>query len=678
MIAALIRLLHGSNHDRIHGFAGSQSVSTVVQTKCCLVRFPLDIQHHVFDFCTLRDVVYIDSAMTNRSHRKHFLMSLQGFKLRGPANFMFVKWFRTRRCFMAKLVVTSPIEDIATVRSIDKISELTIRGAADVSAVHMFYFLAECENLERLDIGDFPRFQVSHLNLLSRPLNLLALHLSRNSCIDNVTVVALLAKCPHLQVLHANDCAQLSEPVLRAVTQHCPQLQEIHFNWCKERAIVRFDFGAPHTHITYDPNSCYSQLFRACKQLKIIDFSTHEFGYYGGNITPLDVLTLGQNFTQLTHVCLSATQMMYTQRDRTNQLEVALTLLVQANPHIVSLALEHFQRISNAALDAIAANLPNLQSFALKQCGLGGQVGKEGLLNIRTRCVKLTTFDVRDISYLAQGKPGMLQRLNLGDYWDESINDATLMRIAEHNYNMQTFCSSHRCLKRLTSVGFCVALSHWHNLRTIVATGDFGVSNSTLYGVPINAASDIQVVDNSVLYTITQNCPLLTTLDISGNTKLSNEALCEIAKLVHLQHLKARYCKLMLDSAFNAIALACQCLVHIEISRCNITDTAIRALARYGSQKLQHITICECPRLHNSSIRLLIRASRQLRVLRLSCYSAYSGMSFRAVAQLPLYCPYMETLDVGLMWHYFCWSYRQNRQYFDAILFKSKLWYIPY
>jgi len=472
MIAALIRLLHGSNNDRIHGFAGSQSVQSVVQSKCCLVRFPLDIQHHIFDFCTLRDMVYIDSAMTNLSLRTHFLRSLQGFTLRGPANFMFVKWFRTRRCYMANLVVTSPIENIATVRSIDKISELTIRGAADVSAVQMFYFLAECENLERLDVGDFPRFQVSHLNMLSRPLNLPALHLSRNSCVDNATVAALLAKCPHLQVLHANDCAKLSEPVLRAVTQHCPHLQEIHFNWCKERPRVQFNVGAPHTHITYDPHSCYSQLFRACKQLKIVDFSTHERAYRGGNITPLDVLTLGQNFTQLTHVCLSTPQMMYAQRDRTDQLEVALIQLVQANPHIVSLTLEHFQRISNAALDAIAAHLPNLHSFTLKRCGPGGNVEKEGLLNIRTRCVKLTTFDVRDISYLAQGKPGMLQRLNLGDYWDETINDATLVRIAEHNYNMQTFCSTHQYLKRLTNVGFCVALSHWHNLRTIIATGN--------------------------------------------------------------------------------------------------------------------------------------------------------------------------------------------------------------
>ena len=673
MIAALVRLLHGRNNDRIHGYVGSQSVHfRDVSNKICLIRFPLDIEYYIFNFCSVREMVYMDSAMTNRLLRKHFHKSLHGFVIRGPVNFMFVEWFRSRRCFLDDLVVTSPIESLITVRrTINKITELTIRGAADVSAVRMFCLLAECENLQRLNVGNFPRFQVSYVATLSRPLNLLELNLSGNNCVDNGTVVALLEKCPHLHVLHANDCFQLGEPILRALTKHCVNLQEIHFNWCKEREMVQYARNAP---IIYDPNSCYSQFFRACQQLKIVVFEADQYHFCGGNITPLDVFTLGKNCTHLTHVHLSAPLSMFSQRDRTDQLDIALIQLAQTNPLIVSLTLEHFQKISNLGLDAIADNLGDLHTFTLRRCGPGGLVGKEGLLNIRTRCVKLTTFDVNDVSYLVLGKPGMLHTLKLDVNLSDHMNDATLVHVAQHNYNLQTFCGSHYYMKRMTNVGLCVALSHWHNLRCFEAVGDHGYAQSAEFGVSNHSVSNSQVINDSVLYALTQNCPLLTTLNISGNTKLTNAALCEIAKLVHLKTLKALSCKLIENTALIAIALACQCLVNIEISRCNITDTAIRALARYGSQKLQHISICECPRLHNDSIRLLIRSSRQLRYLRL-WYFRWTRVSFRAVSQLPQYCPYMESLDIAWMGYSWRWAYRQNKHNFDAILAKRRRYY---
>eukprot|EP01032_Pedospumella_encystans_P011077 gene11077-12910_t len=498
-------------------------------------------------------------------------MHLNGVVVRGPVNFLSLSLFQARRCFMDKLVVTSRVKNFTTLHAVNKISELHLRGAAEVSASDLQFMLTNCRKLTKLAVSIPSRLHELKFEAISKHLPLLTLYLDGNYQIKNATVVSLLEKCPHLQALHANDCAKLTPDVVRAVAKNCPELQEIYFNWGERIYDIKKLSDALLAETAYDPDSCYCELFRSCTKLKVVDLFRRSYGR-GNIVTPLDVLALAQHCTQLTHVKLSSTRSLYRQRDTTDLLDNALVQLAQRNPHIESLILQGFNKLTNIALDAIAANLTDLQTFTLDCCGSGCSDRREGYRRIRNACRKLTTFEVDHLPSLVTGLPGILHtlRLNTMDSYGK-LNDEMLVHIAQHNYDAQLFQYRQFGAGAVTNTGLCVALSHWQNLRTFIVTGDYGFDFSRPANLA-NVVSKAPVVDDSVLYAVIQNCPLLTTLDISGNTQLSNEAIGAVAKLVHLKHFTANMCKLMEDSALVAIALGCRDLVYFAVDNCQISD----------------------------------------------------------------------------------------------------------
>lgn len=565
---------------------------------------------------------------------------------------------------MDKLVVTSRVKSISTTHAVNKISELHLRGAADVSASDLQLMLTNCRKLTKLAVGIPSRLHELKFDAIRQPLPLLTLYLDGNYQIENATVVSLVDRCPHLQALHANDCAKLTPDVVCAAAKNCPELQEIYFNWGQriyDTKKLSYDLL---TETADDPDSCYCELFRSCTKLKVVDLFRRSYGR-GNIVTPVDVLTLAQHCTHLTHVKLSSTRSLCRQRDTTDLLDSALVQLVQCNPHIECLILQGFNILTNVALDAIADNLTELQTFILDCCGSGCSDRREGYRRIRNSCRKLTTFEVDHLPSLVSGPPGVLQTLRLHriDSYGK-LNDEMLVRVAQHNYEARLFQYRHCGDGVVTNTGLCVALSHWHNLRTFIVIGDYGFDFSRPANLA-NVVSKAPVVDDSVLYAVIQNCPFLTTLDISGNTHLSNEAIGTVAKLVHLKHFTANMCKLMEDSALVAIALGCRDLIYFAVDDCQISDAGIRSLALYGSHKLRHISINSCRQLHNSSIQELIRASRKLQFLSL-VFNKH--ITFEAVSELPLYCPYMEQLCIGWMRRSLNWAYGKHKHYFDAIL----------
>jgi len=599
MIAAVVHLINGNKRkERIAVAHGAHNPIVDQPTQL----LPVGCLSHirVLAFLSPRDVVYLDTALANHSLRSHFHKSLNGVVLRGPVNFLAVKWFQTRQCFMDILVVTSRMKNIDNIHALNKISELHLRGAADVSAADMFFLFTNCSKLVKFSVGCRTDIDGFKFDRISKSLNLLTLQVSFNNQVQDDSVILLLEKCPHLQVLLANDCAKLTTAVVRAAAKHCPKLQEISFNWSRKRFARGRMLGPPLLDLVYDANSCYCELFRACTELKAVDFYSHkDYSLLGGDISPVDVLTLAQHCTQLTHVRLSAPDCMYIKMDDADMIlfDNAVVQLVQNNPRIKRLTLKNFYEITKVTLDAVASHLPHLRTFSIQSCGL---YGEEDLLNIRTSCPKLTQFEADCEVGLLDSLPGMLQTFRV--FSSLYLTDEKLERFAQHQLSLQTFSLSYTSCDCLTSTSLCVALSHWHKLRTFKATGDYGYGN---FFKPIDkdgVVAKAPVVDDSVLHALIQNCPLLTTLDISGNVTVSNVALCGIAKLVHLKNFTANGCKLMEDSALAAIAIACADLVLIELSDCLISDAGVRTLALYGSHKLQHISLTYCMYLNNRCI----------------------------------------------------------------------------
>ena len=315
MIAAVVHLIHGNKRKEriavdygVHNPIVDQT-SGLLSVRC--------LSHvRVLAFLSPRDVVYLDTALTNHSLRSHFHMYLNGVVVRGPVNFLSLSWFQARRSFMDKLVVTSRVKNIATIHAVNKISELHLRGAAEVSASDLQLMLTNCRKLTKLAVSIPSRLHDLTFDAIRQPLPLLTLYLDGNYQIENATVVSLLEKCPHLQALHANDCGKLTPDVVRAIAKNCPELQEIYFNWGERIYDIKKLSDALLAETVYDPDSCYCELFRSCTKLKVVDLFRRSYGT-GNIVTPLDVLTLAQHCTQLTHVKLSSTRSLCRQRDTT-------------------------------------------------------------------------------------------------------------------------------------------------------------------------------------------------------------------------------------------------------------------------------------------------------------------------------------------------------------------------
>lgn len=299
MIAGVVHLVLGSKRkERVAVDRGAHN--PMIEQQNLLLSVHCLTNSHVLAFLSLRDVVYLDTALANHLLRNRLHTFLNGAVLRGPVNYLSARWFQDRRCFMDRLVVTSQMKNIANTHAINKISERHLRGAVDISASDMIYLFTNCNNLMKFSVGCLTDLREHRFNKIGKPLGLLTLQISNNHQLQDATMIALLKKCPHLQALHANDCAKLTTAVVRAVAKYCPQLLEIHFNWSQTkykrgRRIKDFDFVS-------DSNSCYCELFRACTQLKIVDFYRRKgYSCLEGNISPLDVLALAQNCSQLTH-----------------------------------------------------------------------------------------------------------------------------------------------------------------------------------------------------------------------------------------------------------------------------------------------------------------------------------------------------------------------------------------
>lgn len=185
---------------------------------------------------------------------------------------------------------------------------------------------------------------------------------------------------------------------------------------------------------------------------------------------------------------------LYSKPDDTGLVDSAVVQLVQNNPFIENLTLKNFQQVTKVALDAIAVHLVHLHTLSMRSCG---SLLEQDSHNVRVSCKKLTSLEKgckADLLVL-EGLPNTLHTLQI--HSDQCVTDEVLSRIAQYHCSLQGFNLPLFSARLITNVGLCAALNYWHNLRTFIATGDYGYDFVRKARNPKNVVVKAPVVDDS-------------------------------------------------------------------------------------------------------------------------------------------------------------------------------------
>ena len=577
------------------------------------------MRKQVLSFLELREIVRLDSALANHTLRKYLLISIVNTVLNGTIDCGHLNWCKARKCSAKTLRISSILENDFPfhfdVLSPFEILEVCTTAKLSEHALHKFLSAGD---FKILNIQSFYCMRPHHLLPFESDLSLLEINVSDNMNLREDVLIALVSRCPLLQTINATAGIYFTEQLPIALSKHCPQLRKV--------ALYTFSDLDEEDELMEQQSTGYSELFQSCRQLQVVDC--------GGDFNITNVQTLADCCTGLISVTLNYVKFFPWTETHTVRFDAALTALVQNNPHIHTLKLSDFQHISEACLCAIAHYLPNLQTLYLDRC----QASLTGLASIRvngTKLLSLEMFRYRPISADIVGTYLPMCILKTLHIFSNTLRDAQLFTIAQANPTITTLIIESSMAYHtevqyrpvLTSNALCEALSYLPHLEVFTAERYIYRNRQDQYAIQL---------EGSVLYTLAQNCPMLTSVSISGHADLSNNAMSALSNLTLLRELHARQCACLLDSSVVAIAEGCPRLEVINFASCpHISTNGISALARC-CRRLVQVDLRQCRGVKDSDIQNLIRRSYHLQFLSIA---KNPQLTFVAVAELPLYCP---------------------------------------
>ena len=656
MMFTFFRLLYSQRNSSVHIITEMATHVEEPVHPTSISVLPEDLMSkHVLSFLEFREIVRLDSALTNSNLRKYFHASLDGTVLGGIVDVRHLNWCKLRRCSAKTLRVSSDWESGNNFDHTLHFETLQVCASAIVSEPGLRRMLTASHGFKTLDVQSFYGLSLRHVTPLDVCLSLIELNASGNMCLREDVLIALVSRCPLLRVIKASGNHHNTKRLPMALAAHCHQLREVDlFTTCGRRE-----------DDNEQRSTGYCELFKSCRLLEIVHCS-YDF-------TLTNMQTLADCCQRLNSVSLTCTQIPSWEDTHTAQADAALTALVQNNPHIHTLRLSDFNHFSDASLRAVATNLPDLHTLYLHNY----KASLTGLSAIRDSCTKLTTFEVCDPLHYALDDNivrdylplSMLTSLHI---YSTTLSEKQLVTLAQNNPAMTTliifttdsYFLNVQNIPALTSKSLCEVLRCLPQLEMLYVEQHIYQNEPELYAIQL---------EDTVLSTLAQYCPSLTSVSISGHANLSNEAISVLSTLPLLRSFYASQCANLADSAVVAIAEGCPLLEDIDFSNCPlVSSVGINALARC-CRRLTTVEVLHCRNVQNSAIRNLIRRSRHLQSLTIA---QNPQLTFAAVAELPVYCPCMRDLyfftnSIGLIRKplvlEFYAAYRNNRYYFDVI-----------
>ena len=617
------------------------------------------MRRQVLSFLELREIVRLDSALANHTLRKYLHTSIVNTVLNGTIDFGHLNWCKARKC-SAKTLRISSIQENDFPFHFNVLSPFEILEVCTTAKLseHALHKLLSAGDFKILNIQSFYCMRPHHHLPFESDLSLLEINVSDNMNLREDVLIALVSRCPLLQTVNATAGIYFTERLPVALSKHCPQLRRVAL-------YTTSDFGedSDDDDLAEQQSTGYCELFQSCRQLQVVDC--------GGDFSLANMQTLADCCKELTSVALRHWGMVRWEETHTARAGVALTALVQNNPHIHSLRLYDFQCLTEASLCDVAQNLPALHTLYL-DCR---QPSLPGLASIRAICTKLTSFEVfryRQVTIDTATTYLPVCILKTLHIYSTTLSDAQLLTIAQANPTITaltitsyiSFQTNEQNLNVLSSNALCEAVSCLPHLEKFYAQQYPSRGRLREYAVQL---------EDRVLYALAQNCPSLTSVSITGHTNLSNKAISALSSLPHLRELNAKTCANILDSSIAVFAERCPLLENIDFFNCpHISSVGISALARY-CRRLTNVALRRCRGIQNNDIQCLIRRARYLESLSIA---RNPQLTFAAVEELPLYCPCMRDVYFFINVHSvpqkplfleFYGAYWRNKHYFDVV-----------
>jgi len=228
-----------------------------------------------------------------------------------------------------------------------------------------------------------------------------------------------------------------------------------------------------------------------------------------------------------------------------------------------------------------------------------------------------------------------VRRLNLAALAEE-VNDGSVQPLTE--------CKR---VERLTLTS-CINLTD-SGLIALVENNSHLYSLDVSYPVP-NTTPGTQepvlrghITETSV-DAITQNCPRLQGLNISGCQKISNESLVRLAQRCrYLKRLKLNDCVQLQDSAVIAFAENCPNILEIDLQQCKrVGNEPVTALFTKGNA-LRELRLANCELIDDSAF-LSLPSNRTYEHLRILDLSSCPGVTDRAIEKIIEVAPRLRNL----------------------------------
>ncbi|KAL5074329.1 hypothetical protein RYX36_013313 [Vicia faba] len=379
--------------------------------------------------------------------------------------------------------------------------------------------------------------------------------------ISDKALIEIAKNCPKLTELSIESCPSIGNEGLPAIGKWCPNLRSISIKNCPRVG----DLGI----VGMVSSASFVLTKMTLESLAVSDYSLAVIGQYGFAITDLAL-------NSLPYV-------------------TGKGLWVMGNGHalqkLTTLTIGSFSGVIDIGLEALGKGCPNVKNFQLHKCAF---LSDNGLVSFSKAAPSIVSLHLEECHRVTQfGLFGLLY--NCGS----KLKALTLVS-----------CYGMKDLKlELTAVSHCESISSL-SIRNCP-----GVGNSTLaiLGKLCTRLQRLELIglegitDTGFLSLLERSKSSLAIVNLSRCVNLTDVGVSTMVKLHRktLKVLNLNGCKRIGDSTLIEIAGNCSALSDLDVSRCDITDDGIAALAHAVLPNLDVLSLAGCSLVTNKSMLAL-------------------------------------------------------------------------
>lgn len=478
------------------------------------------------------------------------------------------------------------------------LGKLSIRGSntdREVTNLGLKAVAHGCPSLKVLSLWDLAAIGDEGLiEIASGCHQLQKLDLCNCPTISDKALIALAKNCPNLTELWIESCPKIGNEGLQAIGQLCSNLRSVSIKGCA--SVGDQGIAGLLSSRSFDLTKLKLQT------LSISDLSLAVVGHYGKAITDL-VLTSLPNVSEK-------------------------GFWVMGNGHglqkLKSLTVASCPGVTDVGLEAVGKGCPNLKQIHLHKSAF---LSDNGLLSFAKAALSLESLQLEECHRITQfGFFGVI--INCGANL-KALSLVSCFGIKDLNLSLPQVlpCKSLQSLTIRNCPGFgnatlailgklCPQLQH------VELSGLEGVTDAGF--LPLLEGSEAGLVK----------------VNLSGCLNVTDKVVSSMADLHGwtLEMLNLDGCKKISDASLIAIARNCPLLSDLDVSKCQITDAGIAALASGDQLNLQILSLSGCSLVSDKSLSALRELGRTLLGLNIKHCNAISSRSIDMLVELLWRC----------------------------------------